>query len=52
MGFCLKVVSFEFPFIGNTDITALEISVVEGTLPPFNMRLKFLCDKDCGPLFM
>ena len=39
MGFCLKVVNFEFPVIGNTDNTALEISMVEGTLPPFNMRL-------------
>ena len=51
-GFCLKVITFEFPVIDNTDITALEISMVEGTLPPFNMGLKCLCDKDCVPLFM
>lgn len=52
MGFCLQVITFEFLVIANTDITVLEISVMEGTLPPFNMRLKFLCDKDCVPLFM
>jgi hypothetical protein len=28
MGFCLNVVPFELPVIGNTDITALEISMV------------------------
>jgi len=48
----MKVLTFDFPLIGNTDITALEISVVEDTSPPFNIRLKFLCDKDCVPLFM
>jgi len=49
MGFCLKVITFELSVIGNTDITALEISMVEETLPPFNMRLKFLCDKTVYP---
>ena len=48
MGFCLKVVTFEFPVIGNTDTTAFEISMVEDT-SSFNIRLKFLCDKGCVP---
>ena len=52
MGFCLKVITFEFPVTGNTDFTALEISMVEDTSPPFNIRLKFLCDKTRAPLFM
>ena len=43
--FCFNVIPFEFPAIGNT----LEISMVEGTLPPFNIGLKFLCDKTVYP---